>query len=142
MCTSLYEFILCAHTYSHRKREEKKKVNRTYACMHMYMYIYTYIYCMAVDYIVPSNIHFLYEFFTAQLNITDNRVFDIDLYLENRMRQRWNRFVIDRWDSRYDDDYCIKKSLRIYKFEFVNVSSIEMKNWQAGKDNMRQRDII
>jgi hypothetical protein len=53
--------------------------------------MHIYIYCLAVGYILSPYIYifFLCKFFTAQLNIIDNRVFDIDLCIgENEKKMK------------------------------------------------------
>lgn len=80
LCPSSNEFILRVYTYAHRKKRERRKKNVEQCTVHI---------CMLVGsepFIVLSHIHthiyiFFYEFFTAQLNTIDDRVFDMDLYI-------------------------------------------------------------
>jgi hypothetical protein len=61
----------CTHIHIHTERE-KKMLDSVRVCMLV----------GSGPFIVLSHIHFFfYEFFTAQLNTIDGRVFDMDLYI-------------------------------------------------------------
>jgi hypothetical protein len=100
-CPSSNEFILHTYIYiySHRKREKKKKC----------WTVYERVCCLAVGH--PSFSHtctFFYEFLL--LNWTPQTIVClIWIYTYERMRERWNRFVIERWDNTRDGDHCIQR---------------------------------